>query len=418
MTQKNILFTLKNNLCTGCGICEDICPAGSISIKLKNGLFIPELDVATCLVNKGCNKCFRLCPGHSMDIKKRENILFPEREVKIDIYAGHYQKCYSGYSLNHDIRYHSASGGLLSQFLIFLLEKGVIDGAVVTGFDEGRITIPKVFIATTPVEIISARSSKYCPVSMNKIGNELCKRKGKYIIVGLPCHIQGFRKREEIDPKFKQKIFGYFSIYCSSNRSFLGTEFLFKKYRIKSEDISYFAYRDEGCLGSMKIVDKYGISKTIPYLDYYPSMRSFFKPRRCLSCIDHYGALADVCFGDIHVGSYKEDKIGVNSLIVRAKKFDKLFNKATQDGYISLSEISISLINESQKTMLFLKKRKVYALQKIDKLFGKEIAQYDEDLTSNITIKDIFGICFTNIQRFIGRTRRLWFIINLINKIK
>lgn len=56
---------------------------------------------------------------------------------------------------------------------------------------------------------------------------------------------------------------------------------------------------------------------TEKYQSYYHPLRSFFVPTRCVMCIDHYGELSDVSFGDIHIEPYMQDTIGINSFIVR-----------------------------------------------------------------------------------------------------
>ena len=53
-------------------------------------------------------------------------------------------------------------------------------------------------------------------ISMGKVSSMINNADGKFVIVGLPCHIQGFRKLLKIDKKFKDKILGLFSVYCSS----------------------------------------------------------------------------------------------------------------------------------------------------------------------------------------------------------
>lgn len=413
----NIGFVAKNQLCTGCGICVDVCPTDSIQILLKNGVYQSDLNSSTCLNEKGCSKCIKVCSGFSIDVKRRSEDLF-KSNPHFDSYIGYYEGCYSGFSLNHIVRYHSASGGLLSQFLIFLLNKKIIDGAVVTGFNKNDKITPHVFIATTAEEILSAKSSKYCPVNMATIGNKIKAREGKFVIVGLPCHIHGFRKRADIDPAFKNKILGYFSIYCSSNRSFLATEYLFRKYHINSKDIKYFAYRDDGCLGSMKVVKKDGETTLVPYIKYYASIRSFFKPKRCLSCIDHYGSLADVSFGDLHITPYDQDKVGVNSVIIRNPIFSNWLQQAVREKIIFLTEIPAHTVNQSQKTMLYPKKKKVYVLQYFERLLDREFVRYDENLKTKIRIKDFVGMLFTEFQRFIGSHRSFWFLIRLTNLSK
>ena len=70
-------------------------------------------------------------------------------------------------------------------------------------------------------------------------------------------------------------------------------------------------------------------------------------------------------------------------------------------------------LNESQKAMLYPKKRKANALMKLDKIKGRSIAEYDVTLPKP-QWKDFVSVWGTNIQRFIGRHRSLWFIIDYL----
>ncbi|MCC8174691.1 MAG: Coenzyme F420 hydrogenase/dehydrogenase, beta subunit C-terminal domain [Odoribacter sp.] len=408
----NIQYTLKNDICTGCGICEDVCPTKSIDMIRVNGEFHPKLNKITCIGDK-CGRCLKVCPGVGMDLDEDYNLV-TQTEVKFeDKYIGKYKGLYTGYSLDQNIRYHGASGGLLSQFLIYLLEKKIVDGVAVTGFSELDKITPISYIARTKEEVLKAKGSKYCPVALNKIGNEIKQSDGKYIIVGLPCHIEGFRKREKIDPKFKEKILGYFALYCSSNRSFKAQDYIFRNLKIRKKEIEYFAYRDRGCLGNM-IIETPKKENEIPYSKYYRLLRSFFKPQRCLMCIDHYGKLADVSFGDIHIKPYSEDHIGISSCITKSKEFDQLLLNAQKEGYLHLDPVKPSVLNASQAQMLYPRSRKVKAKMKIHSLLGKKTPKFDCKY-DNPKIKDYVSVILTDIQRFIGRHKNFWFLIDLSN---
>ncbi len=434
----NITYTVDNLLCTGCGICEDVCPKQAISINRINGEHRPALDNSLCLGDK-CGRCLKACPGVGVDLIGIAREHFEDVSVKEDKYIGRYIGLHTGYSLDGDIRYHSASGGMVSQFLIYLLEKNIIDGAVVTGYGEDHVT-PMSYIARTPEEVICARSSKYCPVALNKVGNEIARSEGKYVVVGTPCHIQGFRKRAAIDGRFRERVAGYFSIYCSSGRTFNGQDYLFKHYGVKKREIKYFAYRDEGCLGKLTILyggvggefpspratkvstrcrESESLKKiSIPYTSYYgPMLRSFFKPHRCLTCIDHYGELADVCFGDIHIAPYDKDEVGVSSWITRNKYWETQFVNAAKEGYIKMEDVSAKVLNDSQAAMLYPKKRCAQAVVNIDKLMGRKTPVYDKPFDKP-RVKDYVSEIVCLAQQFVGRRKYLWFLIDFLNKGK
>lgn len=431
----NINFTLRYNLCTGCGVCEAACPTTAITTIVKNGLFRPRIDEVKCNNSKGCHRCYDVCPGIGVNLVAMAKENFNDEGVREDKMAGRYLRCYTGYSKDNEIRYHSASGGMVSQFLIWLLDKGRIDGAVVTRFDNNNPLMVESFIATTRQDIISARSSKYSPVSLHQALSNLKKAAGnRYVVVGLPCHIQGVRKWIEVDKRLREKVCGLFAIYCSSGRSFYLTEHVFKERGIKKESLNYFQYRDEGCLGKMVAKCPLAEGDTIRvtnsnsesvscnkervykehYQSYYHPLRSFFIPRRCLYCIDHYGELGDICFGDIHIRPYSDDKIGVNSIIVRKQMWIDLLNDCSNDGAIVLSDIPFQTISDSQK-MSFKKKGRNGAFINITRKLGKKSPMYDVDYLRQPTLRDWLEYCLNRAQQFFGSHKWLW---PLISKMK
>ena len=254
----NVTFTTKNNLCLGCGVCEDVCPATAIHVVIKNGEYTPTVNSQKCFGDK-CGRCIKACPGLGVNLEQISTECFNVDGVHEDLMVGKYLRCYTGYSNNRDIRWHSASGGMVSQFLIWLFEKKLIDGAVVTKFDNTEPLMVRTFIATTREDILDARSSKYGPVTMAGMAQAIKEAQGsRYVVVGLPCHIHGFRKLMAIDKRLREKVAGLFAVYCSSGRSFYLTEHVMKERGIKREELRYFAYRDEGCLGSMVAITENG----------------------------------------------------------------------------------------------------------------------------------------------------------------
>lgn len=190
----NITYTVKHDLCTGCGICENACPSNAIQMTIADGRFVPEVDAGRCINSKGCHRCMDACPGVGIDMQERARKLYDSSEAKEHELAGRYLQCYTGYSKDAEIRQQAASGGLVSQFLIWLLEKQLIDGAVVTQFDKSSPLKVSSYIATTRQEVIAAKGSKYAPVSLHGVLNAVKKAEGnRYVIVGLPCHVQGLR---------------------------------------------------------------------------------------------------------------------------------------------------------------------------------------------------------------------------------
>ena len=135
-----------------------------------------------------------------------------------------------------------------------------------------------------------------------------------------------------------------------------------------------------------------------------------------MTCIDHYGALADVCFGDIHLPPYSEDKVGISSWVVRTPFFNELFKQAVAEKYITMHILDAKTLNESQKTMLYPKQRRAQAIINMDRLIGKETVKYDFELEKP-QLKDYISEILCQIQRYIGKHPSLcWVIDYLYNK--
>ena len=429
MSRMNIKYTLKNDLCTGCGVCESACPSNAIKTIVNKGRLVPQIDDSKCKNSKGCHRCYEVCPGVGIDLQRIAGEQFSAPDTKCDKWIGRYLRCFVGYSNDNDIRYHCASGGMVSQFLIFLLEKGYIDGAVVTAFDPTNELLVRSYIAHNREEVLRGKSSKYAPVSLHGMAQAIKRETGsRFVIVGLPCHIQGLRKLGAIDRKFRDKITGYFAIYCSSGRTFYLTEHVFKERSIRKEELSYFAYRDEGCLGSMVAVQQsenvegrgdIGKIKDKVYKErfqgFYHPLRSFFIPRRCLFCIDHYGELGDVCFGDIHIEPYMQDKIGINSLVVRTQRWLDLLKLAEGEGVVTLNEISAETLNSSQK-MAGKKKGRNVRFIALNKRIGRAVPVYDVVLPQKIGIKTVVDYAQNRAQQFLGSHKCLWWLVSLLKK--
>lgn len=411
----NTEFTVKSNLCLGCGLCVDSCPTKSICMSIVNGEYRPIIDESTCNKTKGCSRCLSVCPGVGIELEKFGKELFESSTVlNHNNLVGYYREAFSGYATKKEIRFHGASGGGLTAFLSFLLDKKYVSSVVVVKNDPSQPFMSSVFLAHSSSELSTARSSKYCPVKYDGIVNAIKSEARRSVVVGLPCVIHGFRKYEKADPQLKKLILGYCGLYCSCNRSFNLTSYVLGKYNIKKDAISYFQYRDNGCLGNLTVWGD-NMKLEIPFEMYYHPLRSFFIPNRCQLCVDHYSELADVSFGDIHYGKYKEDKIGINSIVVRNDRFRDLLVEAKTNGYVQIEKITEDILVKCQASAP-KKKGRVGKILKVRKLLGLRNPVYDIEFIHWSFLNALLYYFFAKFQMFIGKRRSLWWIIPLLSK--
>ena len=361
---------VENELCTGCGTCVALCPKEAIELIIneKKGIYLPKSNEEKC---DNCGTCYNVCPGHSVDFKQLNLKIFG-KEPK-DILIGNYLNCYIGHATDYDIRYNSASGGLITQLLIFALEEGIINGALVTRMKKDKPLEPEPFIARTKEEIIEASKSKYCPVPANIALKEILDSEEgeRFAVVGLPCHIHGVRKAEQINKKLKEKIVLHLGIFCNHAPNFWGTKLLLQRLKISEDEIIKFDYRGEGYPGSMRISQKSGeLLLLLP--DYWGFVGAyFFYPARCLMCSDEICEFADISFGDAWLPELRDNKIGKSILVSKSDIGEKILQKMKFENKIKLNEVGLKKVIQSQMGMLHFKKKNLKARSKLFKAVPK-----------------------------------------------
>ena len=400
--EENIQSVMKASLCTGCGTCAAICPKDAIKLVINpaKGIYIPRINETKC---SQCGICFEVCPGHSIDFKQLNTDIFAKQQG--DILLGNYFKCYTGYSTDYDIRYNSASGGLVTQLLIFALEEKIIDGALVTRMKKDNPLEPEPFIARTREEIIEASKSKYCPVPANIALKEILDSKEgeKFAVVGLPCHIQGIRKAEQINKKLKESIVLHLGLFCNHGVNFTGTQLFLEKSGVKKEDVAKFNYRGQGWPGNTLIELINGSKKANHFFNYwtYPSLY-FFTVERCFFCSDALCELADISFGDAWLPEFSVDKIGSSIVISRNKVSEELLRRVQEENKLRLQHISRAKLIESQKTVLYFKKKNLPARKRISQLQNKHLPSDNAPLLSENANDYLIALFLIHLNDYIS----------------
>ena len=347
---------ITKGLCCGCGTCAGVCPTGAIKMEPSTGLFKPEINPALCTQ---CQLCLKSCPGEAVDFNALQLKIFGQKPTCQTM--GNYLACYTGYSLDQKIRFNSASGGLITQLLLFALENKIIDGAIVTRMSKTNPWQPEAFIARTKQEIVEASKSKYCPVATNACLKQILKEDGKFAIVGLPCHIHGIRKAESIFKALEDKIVLQFGLLCSHSVDFAGIDFLLKKLKIEMSEVSKMSYRGQGWPGSLIVETKSATKVSLPLVGswyaYWPLFSSFFfTPLRCTMCSDQAAEFSDISFGDAWLPEFKGEKKGVSIVISRTKRGQLLLDEAGLAKTITLKPLDIARVEQSQLVNLKFKK--------------------------------------------------------------
>ncbi len=344
----NVKKVATAKLCTSCGICKAICPVNCIELKIdKYGIFSPVID-DKCI---HCGKCLNVCPGIDFDYQyfmRKIHCKVPENVI-----LGPIIKSYVGYTSNKEVLNVSQSGGFVSELLIYGIEKQLFDGAVVTAWDEKDPFKPIVYIAKTKDEVLKAVGSKYNPIPVAAIVEELIKLEGRYVFVGTSCQIHGMRKAEEQVKGLSEKIFLYLGLHCLKVFNYYYHDQILHKINEKKENIKYFRFRDKQWRGwpcDMRLITKK--NKIIDLTGEFSRLqaRSYFSNWRCYLCFDKFNQFSDISCGDCRIHKhYGKDSlaeayysgIGKSDIVVRSARGDKILKQLINDRKLIVEESNV-----------------------------------------------------------------------------
>ena len=366
---ENIREVVKSGLCNRCGTCVGL-SGGKIAFSDRTGKYLPEVN------DEELNRSLlKYCSGKGYDFPAERQRIFGN-DVPSNIFTGAYRNIYIGHTTDETVRRNSASGGILSAILIWLLEKGRIDGAVVLRMSGEEPWLTEPFIATTREEIMEAAQSKYIISSVNEILPELGKFEGKLAYVGLPGQVQSIRLlQKEGHPSVKniEYIFGPFygnTLHFSSVKSFLKS-YGQKDYR-KIRKL-YFRYGEWP--GNMRVELEDGTSIELPkfHANY---LIPFHIMKNSLLCTDLSNEYTDISGGDAWAPVYEERGKGFSMVLARSVRGQDIIDEMLEEGLLKLD-----LIDEQEAIGMHshgydLKKRGAFIRMKYRSWLGKRNPDY------------------------------------------
>lgn len=154
---------VKNNLCTGCGVCVSEQPDRLKMVMNEEGFWVAKQ------IGGGTEGAVRVCPFNPkpevevLDEDALANYFLP-KDNKLDKRVGSYINSYAGYSVKH--RETSSSGGLGTYFFEYLLRNKIVEKIFVVAERNGGYE----YQWFDDVDSITRTSkTRYCPVTLEKL---------------------------------------------------------------------------------------------------------------------------------------------------------------------------------------------------------------------------------------------------------
>ncbi|CAN5600375.1 Coenzyme F420 hydrogenase/dehydrogenase, beta subunit C-terminal domain [soil metagenome] len=185
---------ITSGLCTGCAGCVIACPHEVIGYDHVQGGYKPfhledELGASDCTHGqKGCTSCTRACPRYQHWESQADEHLFGRTRETEEI-SGIYSDILLTRAADDGVHEAGQDGGLVSAMLLWLLEEGYIDCALVSYLEgDGSTVMAKPGVATTPEEIMASAGSRYTYSANTLALPEAVERGLKDLaLVGMSC---------------------------------------------------------------------------------------------------------------------------------------------------------------------------------------------------------------------------------------
>jgi len=329
---ETINLIVNKRICVGCGACTVICPKKCINIVYGLRFNFPKIHEDECIK---CGKCLRVCPSAFLLYDK-----FQDYENEIN----EKNECFIIHADDDEVRIDAASGGFITGIILHLIDSGMADGAIVARCQGEKALIAASFIAADRESVLSARGSKYTPVSNCTVVREVLDRPGRYVFVGTPCMIEALMKMQELLPELKKYIVLSIGFVCAGMASRLSTKsYIESDGGVNIKDVRRICYRGNGWPGRFRVygdnnqllMDRPLINGSLTHVvgrDHY---------LRCENCFDHWAKYADIVVSDPWTEEMiRNETKGRSAIMIRTERGRKAVNSAVTSGKLISNPLS------------------------------------------------------------------------------
>jgi coenzyme F420 hydrogenase subunit beta len=289
---------ITTGLCTGCAGCVIACPHDVIGYEHAPGAYKPfhleeELGADDCIRGqKCCTSCTRACPRFRAWEPMADEHLFARVRQPEEL-SGIYQDVLLTRASDEMVHRMGQDGGLVSALLIWALDEGYIDAALVSYLEgDGTEWKARPGVAATKDEVLAAAGSRYT-YSANTLALDEALERGfeKLALVGMSCMssvppVMWSRKVGKVGKPFVFNI----GLLCSKTfDDSIFEELFWTKYGLAKADIAKMNIK-----GVFQIWMRDGTYHEIPLKECHAWTRE-----GCTHCPDFAAEHADISTGGI-----------------------------------------------------------------------------------------------------------------------
>lgn len=345
-------------LCIGCGICVANSRRTDTFMKFdKYGQLKPH-GPQDWMKNRSADftATCPFSPG-AINEDKLADMLYTGSDQRHDS-IGRYLANYVGYVNEENFREQGSSGGMVSWVAVNLLKKGLVDGIahVVATEDPGK---EKRFfrfrVSRTEAEIREGAKSRYYPVELSSVLDQIRTIPGRYAVVAIPCMIKAIHLLRKKDPVFRERICFTLGVFCGHMKSAGFVESIAWQMRIPVSEINKVEFRQKipdrpanWYNAMLRLNNGQTVNKDWWHLKDGDWGAGFFMSNACNYCDDVVAETADISFGDAWVEPYASDGMGTNVIVVRSPVIHSMIIDGISGNKLKLREVTAGLVEQTQ----------------------------------------------------------------------
>ena len=376
---EGILRVVRDNLCHRCGACVGVCPVGTFGMD-RDGY---PIQVAPCI---NCNICVQSCSGLEVDYDAIGSSLFGP-EYRYGELLGTIRRACIGYAAEPEIRQRGASGGVVTQLLVHLLETGKIRGALVAAEDPEQPARGRGLIARTREQLLSAAQSRYTTTPSLHALYDIREEEGPFAMVGLPCQIHSLRKRQMVDPRWKTRVPIAIGLVCHYTLPMDSSKLAAALMTPEGAEVVHAQFREKSETGwphnTLEMTFSNGTKWRSPHgpKETFNIMAMVSSLGRCLTCLDAGAEFSDLTVGDPWIrspdGNWKyEEAEGLSAVMIRTQRGMGVVDGAVAAGKLVLRDIPVEDVHDAWDGIARDKKIRVGLRMKAKRLTGQSVPHY------------------------------------------
>jgi len=272
-----------------------------------------------------------------------------------DTRLGWFEGAYVGAAAESDFRANGSSGGLVSWVAAELLRLGLVDGVAHVRPDAGSDTFFRYTISRTPEELHRGAKSRYYPVELSGVLDEIRRVPGRYAIVAIPCFTKAIHLQRQNDPVLAERIAFTLGLFCGHMKSARLVESFAWQLGTSIEEVRQPEYRLKDpsrpanwYTAHLTLQDGTTRQQDWMHLVDGDWGAGFFMNSACNFCDDVVAETADIAFGDAWVEPHSSNGKGTNVVVVRSPQLHAIMEAAMGEGRLNLEAVDADYIVGTQ----------------------------------------------------------------------